>query len=199
MLEKHFSTELYGCSYHIFVTHSGLESNAVNAKRFLERKIDEYKALQQVIERLQQDNTSTTQGARRLFTNPQWYLLQSKAKQHTRAVLNLNHHGLTCYAPVNFGKHLSRDKIGTFTEVLFPVYVFINLRDESKWHTTLHPWGKSNSQFQRHSTPCARIAVRRAATTPIYPQRGATLFRSGERVVATKGCFKHVEAIIKKA
>tara|TARA_R110001592_G_scaffold114824_2_gene314983 strand:+ start:831 stop:1328 length:498 start_codon:yes stop_codon:yes gene_type:complete len=133
-----------------------------------------------------------------MLTSPRWYLLQCKAQQQARAELNLTHQGFTCYAPVHTVKRLARGKVGTRKEALFIGYLFIKLSEESNWGALRSTRGVNRIvgfNGAPHPVPDSLIAaLQQRLAAPAAP---AVLFKSGERVVITEGCFKHVEAIVK--
>lgn len=133
-----------------------------------------------------------------MLTSPQWYLLQCKAQQQTRAQWHLAEQGFEYYFPLHTVKRIAKGKVQTRTEALFPGYVFINLSDESKWSALRSTRGVSkivSFNGSPHPVPDALIAglLQRFAT----PAPPVNLFKSGERVVITEGCFRHIEAIVK--
>ena len=131
------------------------------------------------------------------MNTPHWYLLQCKPQQQSRAEWHLAQQGFDTYTPQHQVKHLARGKVTLRTDALFPGYVFIRLNEESNWRALRATRGVSrivSFNGAPHPVPDELIAAlqQRLAT----PQVPAPLFRAGERVVITEGCFKHVEAIV---
>lgn len=128
----------------------------------------------------------------------QWYLLQCKPQQTARAQWHLEHQGFDCYAPLHPAKRIAKGKVEIRSEALFPGYLFISLDAESNWQAVRCTRGVSkvvSFNGMPHPVPDALIAaLRQRLASPTEP---APLFRAGERVVITEGCFKHVEAIVK--
>lgn len=126
-----------------------------------------------------------------------WYLLQCKPQQLNRAEWHLAQQGFDTYIPQHQVKHLGRGKVALRTEALFPGYAFIRLSDESNWRALRATRGVSrvvSFNGAPHPVPDALIAALQQRLAE--PQTPAPLFRAGERVVITEGCFKHVEAIV---
>lgn len=65
----------------------------------------------------------------------QWYLVHCKSRQDARALEHLERQGFHCYAPVHSVEKLRHGSRHTFTEPLFPGYLFIRLdRVNDNWH-----------------------------------------------------------------
>jgi len=138
-----------------------------------------------------------------------WYLLQCKTQQHTRAQQHLDNQGFEFYSPVHKIRKLvktrSRSAINsqntprmeTLLEPLFPGYLFIHLNDQSNWHALQSTRGVIrlvSFNGSPHCVPDSLVAaLRQRLDENSAPQ---PLYRPGERVVITEGCFRHVEAIV---
>lgn len=127
-----------------------------------------------------------------------WYLLHCKPQQQARAQWHLGHQGFDCYTPQHPVKRIAKGKVETRHEPLFPGYVFINLHEQSNWQAVRCTRGVNkvvSFNGMPHPVPDELIAgLQQRLATPAEP---APLFKTGERVVITEGCFKHIEAIVK--
>lgn len=62
-----------------------------------------------------------------------WYLLQVKRQQHTRAINNLLAMQHECYSPSITVTKYKNSVAGSYIEPLFPGYIFIKLGTECNW------------------------------------------------------------------
>ncbi len=127
-----------------------------------------------------------------------WYLLQCKAQQQSRAQLHLTNQGFEFYAPVHRVKRVRRGEYQTRIEILFPGYLFIRLNEASDWRALHATRGVSrlisfNDQPHRVA-PELIDALKKRFIQQTEPE---ALYKPGEKVVVTDGCFKHIEAIVK--
>lgn len=132
------------------------------------------------------------------MTTDQWYLLQCKLPQQARAEWHLAQQGFATYIPQHRVKHLSRGRVETRAEALFPGYVFIQLNDESNWRALRATRGVSrvvSFNGAPHPVPAGLIAALQQRIA--HDDAPAPLFQKGERVTITEGCFQHIEAIVK--
>ena len=127
---------------------------------------------------------------------PRWYLLQCKPLQQARAELNLLQQGFTFYAPEHTVQRLRRGRVDVGTEALFPGYVFILLDSQSNWRA-LRAKGVSRVVGfgdRPLAVPDTLIAaLQQRLQGPAAP---VALYKAGDRVLITDGCFKHIEAIV---
>ena len=66
-----------------------------------------------------------------------WFLLQTKSKQESRAVDNLERQGVNSFCPMMRIEKLSRGSRVVKQEALFPGYLFVNFDQESVSSTTI--------------------------------------------------------------
>ncbi|WP_419176991.1 transcription termination/antitermination protein NusG, partial [Desulfosediminicola sp.] len=88
-------------------------------------------------------------------------------------------------------------KVVTRCEVLFPGYLFIKLNLESNWRALRATRGVSRVVgFNGMPQPVSDelIAALQHRLTEI--DEPAPLYKAGERVLITEGCFKDIEAIV---
>ncbi len=131
-------------------------------------------------------------------THPRWYLLQCKPLQQARAEQNLQQQGFHFFAPLHRVQKLRRGKLLVQEEALFPGYVFIQMDEESPWRALRNTKGVSRVvSFGDRPLPVPEGLVaalqQRMAQPDVAPQ---ALYRPGDRVLITDGCFKHLEAIV---
>ncbi len=129
---------------------------------------------------------------------PRWYLLQCKPLQQARAEQNLQQQGFHFFAPLHRVQKLRRGKVQVQDEALFPGYVFIQLHEQSNWRSLRATKGVSRLvAFGERplAVPDALIAAlqQRLAEHGDTPQ---ALYKKGDRVLITEGCFRHIEAIV---
>jgi transcriptional antiterminator RfaH len=127
-----------------------------------------------------------------------WYLLQCKPLQQSRAEENLKNQEFDTYAPTLAVKRIRRGKYQTSEEALFPGYLFIRLGTQSNWRALQATRGVSrivSFNGLPHPVPDDLIAglQQRYSST----QQPEQLYKPGDKVTVTDGCFKHVEAIVK--
>ena len=133
-----------------------------------------------------------------MLESPKWYLLQCKAQQQARAEWHLAEQDLECYSPVYPKKRITKGKVEIRNEVLFPGYAFIKLNSHSNWAAVRSTRGVSrivSFNGAPHPVPDELIAALKQRTA--QGSTPAPLFKQGERVTITDGCFKHIDAIVK--
>lgn len=128
-----------------------------------------------------------------------WYLVQCKPRESFRAEAHLKNQNYTCFHPTYPVKRKISGKINITIAPLFPSYLFVLLSDSDNWSAIRSTRGVSKivrfngvpasldypiiEELQRH---CARLNG--LAPEPLY--------KIGDRVVVTDGCFKELEAIV---
>ncbi|MEX1197417.1 MAG: transcription/translation regulatory transformer protein RfaH [Pseudohongiellaceae bacterium] len=128
-----------------------------------------------------------------------WYLLQCKVQQQQRALENLANQEYHCFNPTHPVQRRRRRKLETRDEPLFPGYLFIQLGTQTNWRSLLSTRGVLKVvSFNGTMIPVSDEVIEglwqrchsEAAAEP------EPLFRPGQRVVVTEGCFRHIEAIV---
>ncbi|MBT5106134.1 MAG: transcriptional activator RfaH, partial [Porticoccaceae bacterium] len=66
-----------------------------------------------------------------------WFLVQTKSKQESRAVDNLERQGVNSFCPMIGVEKLSRGSRVVKQEALFPGYLFVNFNQKSVSSTTI--------------------------------------------------------------
>ncbi|MGM0632431.1 MAG: transcription termination/antitermination protein NusG [Pseudomonadota bacterium] len=128
-----------------------------------------------------------------------WYLLQCKPQQQSRAIENLANQQFHCFNPSHPVRRRYRRRLLTRREPLFPGYLFIHLDGNTDWRALLSTRGVARVvSFNHRPVPVSEEVVealwRRCQEAG--EEAPAPLFRPGQRVVVTEGCFRHVEAIV---
>lgn len=131
--------------------------------------------------------------------NPCWYLVQCKPGEGFRAEEHLKNQKYTCFHPTFPVKR----KIGTKVQVrvasLFPHYLFVLLDDTNNWAPIRSTRGvKSIVRF--NGIP-AKLEVHLIEEliqycAKLHSIEAEPLYKSGDRVVITRSCFKELEAVI---
>ncbi len=132
-------------------------------------------------------------------TTGTWYLLQIKTQQHSRAQENLQNQGFEYYLPMHTVKKIYRRQYISRDEPLFPGYVFVKLHDSSNWRGLQATKGVTRIvSFNGKPQPVAEELIHGLKERfSAHNQTPQSLFKPGEKVVITEGCFKHIEAIVK--
>ena|SRR3990167_2575272 len=128
-----------------------------------------------------------------------WYLVQCKPRDSFRAALNLENQGFHCFHPTYPVKRKLAGTVRVVIAPLFPHYLFILLNATDNWSAIRSTRGVSrmvyfnsipasldNTIIQGLQQHCARL----------NGQTAEPMFKPGERVVITEGCFKELEAIV---
>lgn len=127
-----------------------------------------------------------------------WYLLQCKPNQQNRAQAHLDNQGFTTYAPRLKAERIFRRKRIVRDEVVFPGYLFIQLAPHSDWRALHATRGVSrlvSFNNEPHRIEDDLIASLRQQYSP--QQTPSSLFKPGDAVSITDGCFKDIQAIVK--
>lgn len=137
-----------------------------------------------------------------------WYLIHSKPKQETQAVLHLQRQNFHCYLPMLYVKKRRKQQYNYQREVMFPRYLFIEL------DTTHDNWAPIRStcgvhQLVRFGMQPAKLphdlvellreqemlsAAAYAAGEQVLPS-----FQAGQKVLVADGAFAGYEAIFQQA
>jgi transcriptional antiterminator RfaH len=127
-----------------------------------------------------------------------WYLVQCKPLQQARAEMNLQQQGFSLYAPSHSVQYLRRGRIDIRTEALFPGYVFIRLNEQSNWRGLRATKGVSRLvAFGEHPLAVPDELVLGLQARISQQDAPDALFKPGDRVRITEGCFNNIEAIVK--
>lgn len=127
-----------------------------------------------------------------------WYVIQCKANQQQRAESNLSYQGFDIFSPSIQIERIVRRKRVIRLEAAFPGYIFIKLDlDKSDWRALSNTRGVSKVV----SFGGCPLCVSGDLINALYEQFGVkekpfALFKTGDRVQITDGCFKNIEAIV---
>ena len=128
-----------------------------------------------------------------------WYLVQCKPRESFRAELNLNNQGYQCFHPTYPLRKKMFGSIKTTVAPLFPHYLFICLDDFSNWAPIRSTRGVNRIIFFKHGPANVGdeiIAGLQYHCAKINGKVAENLFKIGDRVRITEGCFKELEAIV---
>ncbi len=134
-----------------------------------------------------------------VYMNKRWYLVQCKPRESFRAELHLKNQNHDCFHPTYVIKRKRAGVIQSIVEPLFPHYLFILLNDTENWSKIRSTRGVSrvvhfNGVPARVSQQLVEGLKRQCAR--LNGQMPEPLFKVGDRVVVTEGCFKQLEAIV---
>lgn len=128
-----------------------------------------------------------------------WYVIQCKANQQQRAEANLRNQGFDIYCPHIKAERIVRRQRIVRHEAVFPGYVFIQLDTEnSDWCALKNTRGVGRIVS---FNGCPR-SVSDALINAMHQQfdiqeKAVALFKPGDKVQVTDGCFTDIEAIVK--
>lgn len=127
-----------------------------------------------------------------------WYLVHTKPRQETKALLNLEQQGYPCYLPLINIEKLRRGKVQRVSAPLFPRYLFIRLDNSEagkSWGPIRSTFGVSALvQFGGQPTKVNDFLIEQLQTKQVARQT-STLFNPGESVRITDGPFAGLAAI----
>jgi len=128
-----------------------------------------------------------------------WYLVQCKPRESFRATTNLKNQGYTCFHPTY---HVKRKRAGSIVSVLEPLfshYLFIQLSVSDNWSSIRSTRGVSRlvyfdgmpAKLSHDMIDALQRQCAKLNGEPVQP-----LYKIGDYVRITEGCFKSIEAII---
>lgn len=128
-----------------------------------------------------------------------WYVVQCKVNQQQRAEANLSNQGFNIFSPRIPVERIVRRKRVIRKDFVFPGYIFIRLDlDSSDWRALSNTRGVGKI-VSFNGLPCS---VSDDLIIALHQQfdiqrKTVTLFKTGDKVQVTDGCFKDIEAIVK--
>ncbi|TWI47275.1 transcriptional antiterminator RfaH [Pseudomonas duriflava] len=142
--------------------------------------------------------TSTLLSGASLKPKPQWYLIQTKPRQDSRAEEHLQRQHFDCYRPLRKVQRLHRGRPDAIEEPLFPGYLFIRLdRLSDNWYPIRSTRGVSRIvSFGEYPVPVRDSIIEEIQQRLSQENKTpAPLFCEGERVRINQGSFAELEAI----
>lgn len=129
-----------------------------------------------------------------------WYVIHTKSRQESRALLNLERQGYVCYLPTISKKKIGRTALQLATEPLFARYLFIELdsnANSKSWApirstlgvSRLLTFGNEPAQVPQSLIQTLRSQEQILNETPQSP------FKNGEVVLIRDGALAGIEAI----
>ena len=128
-----------------------------------------------------------------------WYLVQCKPREGFRAEVNLKNQSYICFHPTYFVKRKISGRVQSTEVSLFPHYLFIYLSELDNWSAIRSTRGVNKivcfngmpaSLDERIIDELKRQCARLRGDKP------ASLYKIGDRVLVTSGCFKEIAAIV---
>jgi transcriptional antiterminator RfaH len=129
-----------------------------------------------------------------------WYVVHTKPRQESRAHVNLERQGYTCFCPTFTKKKLSKSGLESVQEPLFPRYLFIELDTSSQgrsWAPIRSTLGVSKLvTFGTEPASVNPALIEFLKQQQLSPgQKVLSPYTAGDRVVIATGAFQGVEAI----
>lgn len=130
----------------------------------------------------------------------QWYLIQTKPRQETRALINLERQGYECYLPIIATEKMVRKKIKIEKEPLFSRYLFVRLELANQGHSILpirSTLGVSKLVLFGEKPAMAEDSLIEFLKTKeeVSLVQPIKLFSPGEKVLVKEGVFSGFEVI----
>lgn len=127
-------------------------------------------------------------------------MVQCKPREAFRAQEHLSNQQLHCFLPSHRVKRKRGNSTKWVTEPLFPHYLFIHLSSDCNWGTIRSTRGVSKVvDFNGRPAAVADYIVQglQSHCANMAGEEQAPLYREGEKVTVTEGCFRELEAIVK--
>ena len=128
-----------------------------------------------------------------------WFLLQTKSKQESRAVEKLERQGVNSFCPMMRIEKVSRGSRVVKREALFPGYLFVNFDHESVSSTSIR-----STRGVSHFVTCAGAPVKvpetliaqlRQRTDPSNDELVSDLPKPGDSLEVVDGPFRGLNAV----
>ena len=133
-----------------------------------------------------------------------WYLVQCKPQEGFRAAANLSNQGYHCYHPSR-QVSLKNPKPGgprTRWESLFPFYLFLFVAENQGFSTIRSTRGVTKlvsfSNGQPKTVPASVVRGIMSLCNRINGEPVEPLYKPGDRLTITEGCFKELQGICKQ-
>lgn len=134
-----------------------------------------------------------------MLHDERWYLVQCKPRESFRAEINLNNQGYQCFHPTHLVKRKIAGEVKAVVTPLFPHYLFILLSPMANWSKIRSTRGVSKLVYFNNlpaSLDSHIITGLQQQCARLNGQAPEFLFKQGDRVLITEGCFKELEAIV---
>lgn len=129
----------------------------------------------------------------------QWYLVQCKPRESFRAEIHLNNQGYSCFHPTHRVKRKIAGTVQSIVAPLFPHYLFILLNPADNWSTIRSTRGVSRLVYFNNipaSLDHHLMVGLQQLCAKLNGQEAESIFKPGDHVLITDGCFKELEAIV---
>ena len=129
-----------------------------------------------------------------------WYLVQTKPHQETRALINLERQGFECYLPLLTKEKRVGRKIKNVKEPLFPRYLFVRL-DPSQQGKSFHPIKSTigvsklvlfGDQLARAQDSLIEYLKNKEMNYSANPLK---IYTKGEKLTVSEGAFSGFEVV----
>lgn len=129
-----------------------------------------------------------------------WYVVHTKPRQESRALLNLERQGYECFLPTIARKKVSRASVDLVSEPLFARYLFIDLDSDmagKSWAPIRSTLGVSKlvtfgNEPAKVNSGLIALLKDRATTLSETPE---SPFKPGDTVTIRDGAFSGIEAV----
>jgi len=129
-----------------------------------------------------------------------WYVIHTKPRQESRALLNLERQGYECFLPTIAKKKIGQTALELVTEPLFSRYLFISLDtniNSKSWSpirstlgvSKLVTFGSEPAKVHNHLIAQLRDHEAKLSSNPQSP------FQPGDLVTIREGAFAGIEAV----
>lgn len=134
-----------------------------------------------------------------MYETSRWYLVQCKPKESFRAEQHLLNQNYICFHPTVPVKRKTTQGVKSIIAPLFPHYLFVKLSDTDNWSRIHSTRGVSRivrfngvpASLDDHLVEGLRRHCARLNGEFVEP-----IYKIGDRVIVTEGCFKELEAIV---
>jgi len=128
-----------------------------------------------------------------------WYVIQCKSNQQQRAEANLCNQGFDIFSPYIAVERIVRRKRVVREEAVFPGYIFIRLNlEQSDWRALSSTRGVGKIvSFNGSPGSVSDDLINALHQQFDIQEKPVALFKAGDKVQVTDGCFKDIEAIVK--
>ncbi|MBI5447815.1 MAG: transcription/translation regulatory transformer protein RfaH [Gammaproteobacteria bacterium] len=128
-----------------------------------------------------------------------WYLVQCKPRESFRAELHLKNQHYECFHPTYSVKRKFKSSVRSVIQPLFPHYLFVLLNQQDNWSAIRSTRGV-NSVVTFNGIPASLdqkvITALKFRCMQMQSIGSEPLFKAGDRVLITEGCFRQIEAIV---
>lgn len=129
----------------------------------------------------------------------QWFLVQCKPRESFRAEMHLENQGYPCFHPTHRIKRKRAGTIKTEISPLFPFYLFVFIPIGQSWSSIRSTRGVKNMVTFNGVPAKVGESIIQGLKHHCDMLNGLTpapLFKKGDKVRITEGCFQQLEAVV---